>query len=156
MAVELPIVLVSGCLVGVKCRYDGSSCGMSQMIELLSCCLPVSICPEILAGLPTPRPPVEEVDGCAMTVDGEDQTIYFSTGAEMTLRIAQRLGAKYALLKSGSPSCGCDLVYDGTFSDQLISGMGFTARLLKKNQVTVFSENQIDELWTVISNGRHF
>ena len=143
---QLPAVIVSGCLMGTACRYDGSTFYVSRMPELLSCCCPIAVCPELLVGQKIPRDAVEQVRERAITINGVDQTSCFQDGAQKVLKIAQDFGAVYALLKSGSPSCGSDLVYDGTFSNHLIPGMGFTARLLHDNGIKVFSENNMSEL----------
>lgn len=150
----LPPVIVSSCFMGTPCRYDGSAFYIPQMTGLLSCCVPIPVCPELLAGQPIPRDPVEQVGERAVTIHGVDQTDYFQTGAQMTLRIARQFGARYALLKSGSPSCGSDFVYDGTFSGRLVNGMGFTAKLLSDNGIRVFSENNVGDLIALLKAGK--
>jgi uncharacterized protein YbbK (DUF523 family) len=133
-------MMVSACLLGVKCRYDGSDFYYPHAEELLREFILIPFCPELLAGMPTPRPAVEIVGGRAKTRAGEDQTRQFRRGAKKSIDLANRFKAKIALLKSGSPSCGCDWTYDGTFSDKLIEGQGFAARSFAKNGIKTFSE----------------
>lgn len=135
-----PTIMISACLLGTRCRYDGSDVYQGSVPQLLRKFVVIPICPEIMAGMQIPRDAVELVDGRAMTQGGEDQTSYFDAGAMETLRLAKLLQVKRAVLKSGSPSCGCDYIYDGTFSDRLIRGMGITARVLHEHGIIVHSE----------------
>jgi len=116
----------------------------------------VTVCPEVSAGLPVPRPSCEIIGkggGSAVfagqakvvTHTGIDRTNAFKEGANNTLRVAKEVSIKVAILKSNSPSCGNTTIYDGTYSGKTIPGMGTTAALLAKNGVTVFNENQLDE-----------
>ena len=144
--------LVSACLLGICTRYDGGCCPVSQLIRLAARGLAVPVCPEVAGGLPIPRPPAEIVggDGQAvlgrqarvLTIEGEDVTEAFLAGARQALETAQRLGIRQAVLKDGSPSCGCRRIYDGTFSDRTVSGQGVAAALLQRNGITVFSEEE--------------
>jgi len=144
------LILVSACLLGIPCRYDGGSSPVPQLQKLATLGRAVPICPEVAGGLPTPRPPAEIVggdgedvlDGRARVVriDGEDVTEAFLRGAEAALSLARRLGVKKAVLKSLSPSCGSDLIHDGTFSGGLREGVGVTAALLKRAGIEVEEE----------------
>ena len=139
--------LVSACLAGIPCRYDGQSKGREDMAALVQEGLTITFCPETLGGLKTSRVPSEIVggdggdvlDGKArvMSRDGEDLTAQFIAGAEATLRLCRECGADEALLKSKSPSCGVGRIYDGTFAGKLRSGDGVTTALLKRNNVRV-------------------
>ena len=142
-------ILVSACLLGVNCRYDGSNNRDENAIKRHQTDELVPVCPEEAGGLSTPRPPVEIVggdgndvlDGKAkvMTTDGEDKTEEFLKGAQQALELAQSQGATLVILKSKSPSCGCGTIYDGSFSGTLISGDGVTTALLKRHGIEVIS-----------------
>lgn len=134
-------MIVSACLLGIKCRYDGNGCYCPRVEKLLRKYTLIPVCPEVLGGMTVPREPVEIANGRAKNKSGEDKTDCFSKGARETLRLAKKFKVKKAFLKSGSPSCGCDLVYDGTFSGRIIPGKGFAAEILEKNGIETFSEN---------------
>ena len=139
--------IASACLAGVKCRYDGESRPDEKITQLHKQGLVKLVCPECLAGLPSPRCPSEIVGGDGedvlegraqvMAEDGEDRTAEFVRGAELTLKTAISLGARRAWLKAKSPSCGCGRIYDGSFSGILRAGDGVTAALLKRNGIDV-------------------
>lgn len=139
-------VVVSQCLLGVPCRYDGKCAGKEEICEQACRQGWIPICPEILGGLSTPRAAAERCMGRVMNRDGEDVTEAFVRGANEALRLAKLYGAKYALLKEKSPSCGCGLIYDGTFSGVKIDGNGITAELFLQNGIEVFGESRLDEL----------
>ncbi len=137
-------VLVSACLLGVRCRYDGETAEDTGLLaELRGKCV-VPVCPEQLGGLPTPRSPSEITAGDGRDVlagrsrvvneDGEDVTAAFVRGAQETLRLARLFGCKRAILKSRSPSCGLGQIYrDG----ELVPGDGVTVALLKASGIQV-------------------
>ncbi len=139
-------ILVSACLLGVSCRYDGSAKPNDMVIALKDKYDLIPVCPEIMGGLPTPRPPAEILCGNVINRSGEDVTAAFKKGAGETLYLAGLFGCKKAVLKENSPSCGFGMVYDGTFSKTLVDGSGIAARLLSENGVEVFGENKIEEL----------
>ncbi len=139
-----PLVLVSACLVGVPCRYNGGAKTIASVAALFAEGSMIPVCPEQLGGLPTPRPPSELKEGRVFSSEGEDVTEAFRLGAEIVAGIAARCHCKIALLKAKSPSCGCGLVYDGTFSGTTIPGDGVTATLLKKKGIAVFTEDNLD------------
>ena len=141
-----PAVLISLCLLGVACRYDGRSVGIDGLDALAARCALVPVCPEQLGGLPTPRVPAERVDDRVVTRTGTDVTDAFRRGADEAARLASRFNARYALLKASSPSCGAREIYDGSFSGRKVPGMGVTAEALRAMGVAVFDERQIDEL----------
>ncbi|MBE6066709.1 MAG: DUF523 domain-containing protein [Clostridium lundense] len=141
--------LVSSCLAGVNCRYDGDNSENKTILKLVKEGKAIAVCPEQLAGLPTPRVPCEIVvdeNGNKKIVnkDGKDLTKEFMTGAEKALAVAKAIGIKIAILKSKSPSCGCGFIYDGTFSGKLIKGNGFTTEVLIKNGFEVYTENDLE------------
>ena len=142
-------VIISACLLGVRCRYDGGHSRNETAVNQQGAYQLIPVCPEEAGGLPTPRPPAEIVggdgdavlDGKAkvMTADGTDVTEAYLQGAHYTLEVAQSHGATRVILKARSPSCGCGDIYDGTFSGSLITGDGVTTALLKRHGITVAS-----------------
>ena len=143
--------LVSSCLAGVNCRYNGKNSENKVIVELVKQGQAFPVCPEQLVGLPTPRPCCEIViyesdNKKVISKDGQDFTKEFVDGAEKTLAIAKVICIKKAILQSKSPSCGCGLIYDGEFSGKLIKGNGLTTELLIKNGIEVYTENDLDKL----------
>lgn len=140
--------IISSCLAGISCRYDGESSENQYVIELVRQGKAMPVCPELLGGLPVPRVCCEIIEDergeqRVVSSEGRDFTREFALGAEKTLEIARIIGAKKAILKSKSPSCGCGLVYDGTFSGRLIEGNGLTAELLMENGIEVITESDL-------------
>ena len=133
-------ILVSACLLGLCCRYDGQSKQNEQVLALAKKHELIPVCPEQLGGLPTPRPPAEIQNGRVISCMGLDVTAQYEKGAAEALRLYDLLHCDCALLKARSPSCGAEKIYDGTFSGTLIPGRGIAARLLSQRQITVFSE----------------
>ena len=140
-----PRVLVSLCLLGAACRYDGKGNGV-DLDGLMARCEFVPVCPEQLGGLPTPRTPAERRGDRVVTRDGRDVTEAFDRGARQAAMLAGRFGARYALLKARSPSCGSGTIYDGTFSGTLVPGFGLTAQMLLDMGIQLFDEEHIDDL----------
>jgi len=103
----------------------------------------VPVCPEQLGGLPTPRPQTEIRNGKIVTVNGVDQTEFYEKGAQEVLKLCQRLGIKEVIFQQRSPSCGCGLVYDGSFTGKLINGDGITTKLLKVHGIRVKSMDSV-------------
>lgn len=139
-------VLVSACLLGRCCRYDGTGKEIPELIRLGERFRLVPVCPECLGGLPTPRPPAERQGGRVVNREGDDVTEVYCRGAEQALRIAREQGCTAAVLKERSPSCGAGQIYDGTFRHTLTAGDGVTAELLRKNGIIVVGESQIHTL----------
>lgn len=144
--------VVSWCLAGKKCRYDGSAKPdrrAAALVEGGALC----VCPEVLGGLPIPREPAEIVggDGQAVldgrarviTASGRDVTREYIAGAEEALRLCIENRVTHAFLKAYSPSCGCGCIYDGSFTGKKIPGDGVTAALLKQNGIAVDTDNPI-------------
>ena len=133
--------LVSACLLGAPCRYDGESRPMGEGIRaLFEGHLLIPICPEVMGGLPTPRTPAERVGDRVLARDGRDVSDAYRRGAEEVLRLVRLYRADGVILRDRSPSCGTDGIYDGTFSGNLTSGMGVTAELLTGAGVPIFNE----------------
>ncbi|MEM1538910.1 MAG: DUF523 domain-containing protein [Candidatus Bathyarchaeia archaeon] len=135
--------LCSACLLGVRCRYDGRSALNKKVVGLLKVETLIPVCPEQLGGLPTPREPAEIREGKVITRSGIDVTENFKRGAEQTLKLAKLFNVKEAILKQGSPSCGCGRIYDGSFTGKIIKGYGVTAALLKKNGVIIIPSDEL-------------
>ena len=133
-------ILVSACLLGVNCKYNGGNNYNEKVMEYLKDKEIIPVCPEIMGGLPTPRIASEIIGDRVVNKEGQDVTSNYQKGAEETLELAKKLGVKKALLKAKSPSCGYGNIYDGTFSDTLIAGNGITAELLKKNGFEILTE----------------
>lgn len=142
--------LVSSCLAGINCRYDGKNNLNKKVAELVKAGEAIPVCPEVLGGLPTPRDPSEIIvdkkrNKRVVSEKGKDVTAEFKLGAEKTLKIAQIVEAKKAILQQRSPSCGCGKIYDGTFSSNLIKGSGLTAELLIENGIEVLTEADLEK-----------
>ena len=132
-------ILVSACLLGVNCKYNGGNNSSDKVDEFLKEYEIIPICPEIMGGLPTPRVAAEQKGEKVITQDGEDVTKQYRKGAEECLFLAQKYNVKKALLKLRSPSCGYGQVYDGTFSHTLVNENGVTAELLLKNGIEIIT-----------------
>ncbi|WP_419784096.1 DUF523 domain-containing protein [Maridesulfovibrio sp.] len=124
--------IVSGCLAGLCCRYDGGDNADERVMQLVAEGKAIPVCPEQLGGLTTPRPPCEITDGKVMSNEGADVTESFIRGAEEALKLAKLAGSNKAILKARSPSCGIGKIYDGTFNENLIDGDGLFAAMLRK------------------------
>ena len=135
------MILVSACLCGVNCKYNGKNNLNEECLELLKKGEALLVCPEQLGGLQTPRNPSEIriIDGETKVFmnDGTDVTENYKRGAEEVLNLAKKLNIKKAILKRKSPSCGCGEIYDGTFTNTLTKGNGITASLLLENGIEV-------------------
>ena len=134
------MIIMSACLCGVNCKYSGGNNLNEKCLELFKKGEAILVCPEQLGGLMTPRIPAEIREDKVITKEGEDVSAQFLKGAEETLRIAKMVNAKKAILKEGSPSCGCNYIYDGNFNRTKIKGKGITASLLEKNGIKVISD----------------
>ncbi|MDV4150647.1 DUF523 domain-containing protein [Clostridium sp. AL.422] len=141
--------LISSCLCGVNCKYSGSNNLNERCLKLLKEGKAILVCPEQLGGLSTPRTPAE-IKGTAkgvinkndkvITKDNIDVTEAFLKGAIETLHIAKLSNVKTAILKEGSPSCGVNYIYDGSFTGTKVCGKGITATILNENGIDVISE----------------
>ena len=139
-------ILVSACLLGVPCRYDGQSKAHPLARALCEKHHVVPVCGEIFGGLPTPRTLAEIQGDQVVTRDGRDVTAAYRRGAEAVLELARLTGAEAAVLKERSPSCGSGAVYDGTFSGTLTADWGVAAGLLREQGIRVLGESRLEEL----------
>ena len=138
--------LISACLLGVSCRYDGLTKPLdADIISALQARYHlIPVCPEIFGGLPTPRLPAEiGKDREVFRNDGVNVTEAYQRGAEEALRLAKLFDCKIAILKERSPSCGSGIIYDGTFTGAKIKADGITAALLKENGILVMGESEL-------------
>ena len=138
-------LLISACLLGVPCRYDGKSKHLpeAQLVALREKYELLPVCPEQAGGLPTPRVPSERRGERVVNRAGQDVTVAFERGAFSTLETARREGCTLALLKERSPSCGSGAIYDGSFTGTVVPGDGVTAALLKASGLTVYGESEL-------------
>lgn len=139
-------LLVSACLLGTPCRYDGKSKADARVLALREKYELIPVCPEQLGGLPTPRTPSERRGAHVFMQDGRDVTENYRCGAEAALALCRAQSCIAAVLKERSPSCGSSGIYDGTFSRTLIPGDGVTAELLRENGIPVYGESEIETL----------
>ncbi len=135
--------VVSACLAGVHCRYNGEGQEDPEVVRLLGSGQAVPVCPEQLGGLNTPRPPFERKNGRVQDKDGNDATEAFEHGAEEALRLAKLAGCTAAVLQPRSPSCGFGRIYDGTFSGTLVPGEGVFAALCRENGLKLFTPDDL-------------
>ena len=137
-------VLVSACLLGQPCAYDGGHRKSDAVARLGERYELIPICPECEGGLPTPRIPSERIGERVLSKDGTDVTAAYQRGADAALSLAIREGVAFAVLKSKSPSCGKGEIYDGSFTHALISRNGVTAELLLSRGIPVYTEKEIE------------
>ncbi|TCO73627.1 DUF523 domain-containing protein [Marinisporobacter balticus] len=148
------MILISACLAGLECRYDGGDNKIPEILKLVKEKKAILVCPEQLGGMATPRLPCEIIDGDGEDVlnnqakvvnkSGEDVSMFFIKGAQETLKIAKIYGAKTAILKKRSPSCGSRIIYDGSFSGKKKIGDGVTVALLKREGIDVLDEENFE------------
>lgn len=137
-----PTVLVSACLLGIPCRYDGKAKPNEDVIKHSRDYCYIPFCPECYGGLDTPRPPAEiQADGSVMTEEGVDVTAAYQKGAERAVSLCRDFHIDFAILKSKSPACGVHSSYDGHFTRTLIARPGVCARALMDAGISVYSED---------------
>ena len=140
-------ILVSACLLGIACRYDGKSKPCEAVIRMMDKYNLIPFCPEVTGGLTTPRPPAEIAGNKVLNEKGNDVTTQYNKGAEEALKVAKLYNCKCAILKEKSPSCGKGKIHNGKFDGGYIEGDGITTRLLKKNGITVLGESEINQIY---------
>jgi uncharacterized protein YbbK (DUF523 family) len=141
---ERPALLVSACLLGVACNHRGEGRADPGVLALGARARLIPVCPEVAGGLPTPRPAAERSpDGRVRTAAGEDVTWLYDRGAAHTLALARAAGARQAVLKARSPSCGSGQIYDGSHQRRLTVGDGVTAEALRAAGIEVVSEEDL-------------
>jgi len=137
--------LVSACLCGEKCRYDGKVSISEHIKQLVDEGKAIMVCPEVLGGMSVPRLPCEIKCGIVLNINNENKTDSFQNGAIKVLELAKKYGIKKAILKEKSPSCGSKYIYDGNFNKELIPGEGLTTKLLRKNGIQVISDESFNK-----------
>ena len=140
------IILVSACLLGAGCRYDGESKPNDAVLALLERHTLIPVCGEVMGGLPTPRIPSERRGEAVINAAGQDVTAAYRRGAAEVVRLAGLYSARIAILKERSPACGSGRIYDGTFTHTLTDGWGVTAEALRQRGVAVYGESQVPDL----------
>jgi uncharacterized protein YbbK (DUF523 family) len=145
-------IIVSGCLLGICCRYNGTGKLSEELVERMKEYHFIPVCPEQLGGLTTPRLPAEKIGDKVILKDGRDVTEEFIQGAKETLKLAQMYDCKLAILTERSPSCGYGKIYDGSFTGQVIDGNGVTAEILSENGIMVIGESKINKLEDIIND----
>lgn len=137
-------ILVSACLLGENCKYSGGNNRNEAVLRYVKGHEVIPVCPEVLGGLPVPRPSAEIVCGTVRTADGTSVDREFRLGAEKALALAKESGAELAILQPRSPSCGKGTVYDGTFSKKLVDGNGVFCALLLENGIPVKTPEELE------------
>ena len=141
------MILVSACLVGINCKYNGGNNYNKKIFELVKKGEAIPICPEQLGGLQTPRIPseIKIIDGKRHVInkEGEDVTQNFENGAKEVLELAKKLNIKKAILQPRSPSCGVGKIYSGNFNGELIEGNGILAELFIKNGIEIINPDEL-------------
>lgn len=139
-------ILISACLIGDKCRYDGKGNYNPLIEQLLEKYELIPFCSEVEGGLPTPRDPSEiQKDGTVITIKHKDVTRQYDLGAEKALNICKYLGIEIAILKENSPACGVHTIHSGSFDNRKIGGKGKTTQLLTSKGIRCLSENDIED-----------
>ena len=146
-------LLISACLLGRNCKYNGGNNYAPLTEELEKHYDLVPVCPEAFGLLPIPHEPSERVGDRVLSKSGADVTAAFQRGAEKTLALALQHGVKKAVLKERSPSCGCGAIYDGSFTGALVPGRGVAAALLQESGIEVFGESELDALLARLAEG---
>ena len=132
--------VVSACLAGCKCRYDGKDNLCPKVKQLVDEGRAVTVCPEVMGGMTTPIIPSERKEGKVINSNGDDNTAYFVRGVEKSIEVVKEHNIKKAILKAKSPSCGNKYIYDGTFSKTLVEGKGMLAEKLTELGLEIYDE----------------
>ncbi|TGY98397.1 DUF523 domain-containing protein [Petralouisia muris] len=136
-------VLVSSCLMGINCKYNGKNNKNQSVIHFLKEKDVICICPELLTGMGSPRPCVELVNGVAMDENGNNVDREFRSAVALALSQIQNEEIDFAILQSRSPTCGVNQIYDGSFTGKLIPGMGLFAKALKEKGYRVIDAEEL-------------
>ena len=140
-----PKYLVSACLCGQSCRYDGGTFDYPIIKRLAQKGVALPYCPEHEGGLPIPRKPCEILGEQVLAADGTDCTAEYVRGAEGALALCKEYGITAAILKEGSPSCGVCRIRDGSHTGRKIPGKGIAARLLSANGIALYTEENLPQ-----------
>ena len=137
-------IMVSACLLGENCKYNGANNLSEKVVKFIEGHEVISVCPEVMGGLPTPRIPSEIVNGVVTAADGRNVDAEFRKGAQIGLELAKENDVDLVILQSRSPSCGVKQVYDGTFSGNKIDGQGIFVQLLIENGYKVIDVEDLE------------
>lgn len=135
-------VLVSACLLGERCKYNGSDNYNAKIEEYIQGREVIKVCPEVMGGLQIPRKPAEIVDGVVRTEDGSNVDTEFRRGVEKVLDLIKEEEIEFAILQSRSPSCGVKEIYDGSFSKKKIAGQGLLAQALSERHIRLIDSSE--------------
>ena len=141
------MIVVSACLAGVACRYDGTAFSCPTLAAMVESGQAIAVCPEVLGGLSIPRPPAEMRSGRIVTATGQDVTEAYRTGGLKAVDITLQNHCELAILKSISPSCGVGRIYDGSFSGRIVAGDGLFAAYLRQAGIPVYTETDCEFLF---------
>ena len=139
-------ILVSACLLGIGCRYDGKHKANEAVLALKEKYNLIPVCPEVFGGLPTPRVPSERIGDRVMMRDGTDVSENYLRGAREAYEMCKIYGIRTAILKERSPSCGKGMIYDGSFTGTLTDRDGVTAEYLAQRGIRILGESEINIL----------
>ena len=139
-------IVVSACLLGENCKYNGGNNYCQKVVDLVKGREVIRVCPEVLAGMPVPRVPIEIKDGIVVDRDGNVVDAVIREAVAKTLLQLKDEDIEYAVLKARSPTCGVHRIYDGTFTGGKVAGNGVTVDLFLKNGIPVFTEAELDQL----------
>jgi uncharacterized protein YbbK (DUF523 family) len=155
-------IMVSACLLGINCRYNGESKFSPQLVACLANHTVIPCCPELLGELMIPRPPAEIINGDGQAVwsgqarvidrDGNDRTAYFKAGAQKALELYLKEQPEMVIFKANSPSCGRGLIYNGSFNGELVEGDGVATTLLRDWGATIYTEEEFLKLRIIDQN----
>lgn len=137
-------IVVSACLMGRNCKYNGGNNYNENLVEMLKDKDIIEVCPEVAAGMPVPRPAVEIFNGRVIRADGSDWDEVYRKGVEAVMKQLEDEDIEYAVLQSRSPTCGVKQIYDGTFSKTRVDGQGLLARALSKRGIALFDVEDIN------------
>ena len=136
-------IVVSACLMGRNCKYNGGNNYNENLVEMLKDKDIIEVCPEVAAGMPVPRPAVEIFNGRVIREDGSDWDEVYRKGVEAVMKQLEDEDIEYAVLQSRSPTCGVKQIYDGTFSKTRVEGQGLLARALSKRGIALIDVEDI-------------
>lgn len=137
------MIIVSACLLGKNCKYNGGNNRNEKVIAFLKDKEYMALCPEQLGGLPTPRLPCERIKDKVLNNQGEDKTKAFYLGTQICMEKSKDKKIDLAILKAKSPSCGKGIIYDGSFSSTLIKGNGVFVDELLKEGIKIITEDEL-------------
>lgn len=135
-------VLVSSCILGKNCKYNGKNNYNPKVIEFLQGKEIIDICPELLAQMPIPRPSAEIVNGIIMDIDGNNVDMAYRNATQLALEKIVGMEIDLVILQSRSPTCGVNCIYDGSFTGRLIKGQGlFAIELINAGYTVIDAED---------------